>query len=60
MKSIKKRIWCEDISPLFKSIKSHKHNGKLIEINGVSYERIGDDMLYNLKTSRIENLVSLS
>ena len=60
MKSNKRkgRIWCEDISPTIKQIKLSKHNGKLITINGIEYERIGDDLLHNLKTSRIEKFVS--
>lgn len=59
MKSIKpKRIWCEDLSPTIKQIKSSKEHGRLIEINGVSYEKIGDDILYNTKTSRLEKLIS--
>jgi hypothetical protein len=56
MKFIKSkgRIGCEEISSIFKQIKSSKHNGKLITINNIEYERVGDDLLYNIKTSRIE------
>lgn len=59
MKSTKRktRVWCEDSSPMFKKIKSSKHNGNLITINKNEYERIGDDLLYNTKTSRIEKFV---
>ena len=41
-----KRVYCEDTS-------SKKH-GKTVEINGLQYEHIGDDMLYCLKTSTIK------
>jgi hypothetical protein len=53
----KGRIWCEDLSPIINQIKSSKNNGKLITINNIEYERIGDDLLHNLKTSRIEKFV---
>jgi len=49
-----KRNWCEDISPLLRSIKAEKNHGKLLEINGKSYERIGNDMYYDLVTSYIK------
>lgn len=44
MKSTKRktRVWCEDSSPIFKKNE---------------YERIGDNLLYNIKTSRIEKFV---
>jgi hypothetical protein len=61
MKSTKKRkgrIWCEDFSPTLKSIKLSKQNGKFIVIQNNEYQRVGDDLLYNLKTSRIEKFVS--
>ena len=51
-----RRVYCEDISPVLKSIRSGKKHGKLVEINGLQYEHIGDDMLYCLKTSRIKKL----
>jgi hypothetical protein len=52
----RKRTYCEDISPVLKSIRSHKNHGKTVEINGLQYEHIGDDMLYCLKTSTIKKL----
>ena len=51
-----KRIWCEGVSPIIKSIRASKKHGKIVEINGLQYEHIGDDMLYCLKTSRIKKL----
>jgi hypothetical protein len=51
-----RRTWCEDVSPILKSIKASKKHGKTIEINGLQYEHIGDDMLYCLKTSTIKKL----
>jgi hypothetical protein len=53
----RKRIWCEDISPTLKSIRSHKNHGKLIDINNNQYECIGGDMFLNIKTNRIEKLI---
>lgn len=50
------RVFCEDTSTLLKSIKSHKENGKIKIINGISYEVIGGDMLFNMKTNRIEKI----
>ena len=46
-----KRTWCEDTSPTIKLIKATKKHGKPVEINGIKYEFIGDDMLYDLRTS---------
>jgi hypothetical protein len=54
-----KRIYCEDTSPLLKSIKTSKNHGKIRIINDLTYEQIGDDMLYCLKTSRVLKLASL-
>jgi len=51
-----RRTWCEDISSTLKSIRNSKKHGKTVEINGLQYEHIGDDMLYCLKTSRIKKL----
>lgn len=51
-----KRVWCEDLSPTLKSIRTSKKNGKTIEIDGLQYEHIGDDMLYCVKTSSIKKL----
>ena len=53
---IGKRVYCEDASSILKSIKTSKKHGKTVEINGLQYECIGDDMLYCLKTSRIKKL----
>jgi hypothetical protein len=49
-----KRTWCEDTSPILKSIRNGKKHGKTVQINGLQYEHIGDDMLYCLKTSTIK------
>ena len=51
-----KRIYCEDISPILKSIRTSKKHGKTVQINGNVYEYIGDDLLFNTKTNRIEKL----
>jgi len=51
-----KRIWCEDVSSVIKSIRSHKNHGKIMEINNNQYECIGGDMFLNIKTNRIEKL----
>ena len=51
-----KRTYCEDVSAVLKSIRVSKKHGKTVEINGLQYEYIGDDMLYCLKTSRIKKL----
>ena len=53
-----KRTWCEDISPILKSIRSHKNHGKIMEINDKQYECIGGDMFLNIKTNRIEKLAT--
>ena len=49
-----RRVYCEDISPVLNSIRASKKHGKTVEINGLQYEHIGDDMLYCLKTSTIK------
>jgi hypothetical protein len=54
-----KRIYCEDTSPLLKSIRNAKNHGKIRTINDLTYEQIGDDMLYCFKTSRVLKLASL-
>ena len=51
-----KRTYCEDLSPTLLDIKKSKHHGSSINIDGILYERIGDDMLYNNKTSLIKKL----
>ena len=52
----RKRIWCEDTSPTLKAIKASKSHGRLVKINGIEYEQIGSDMLYDPKTSRVRML----
>ena len=52
----RKRIWCEDLSPIIRSIRSHKNHGKIMTINDKQYECIGGDVFFNLKTHRIEKL----
>jgi len=51
-----KRVYCEDISPTLKSIRSHKNHGKIMTINNKQYECIGGNMFLNTKTNRIEKL----
>ncbi len=51
-----KRVYCEDVSSILKSIRTSKKHGKTVQINGNEYEYVGDDMLYCLKTSRIKKL----
>ena len=53
---IRKRVWCEDVSSTLKSIRNSKKHGKTVEINGMQYEYIGDDMLYCFKTSTVKKL----
>ena len=48
------RYWCEDTSPTLKEIRTSKKNGNTLEKNGIIYEYVGDDMLLNTKTNRIE------
>lgn len=52
--TIPKRFWCEDDSNILKEIRTSKKNGNTIEKNGIIYEYVGDDMLLNTKTNRIE------
>ena len=54
-----KRFYCEDTSPVLKSIRTAKNHGKIRTINDLTYEQIGDNMLYCLKTSRVIKLGSL-
>jgi hypothetical protein len=54
-----KRFYCEDISPILKSIRNAKNHGKIRIINDNTYEQIGNDMLYCFKTSRVLKLASL-
>lgn len=53
-KQTKGRIWCEDTSQTYQMIKSHKNNGKTTIKEGVLYEIIGDNILFNPKTNLIE------
>jgi hypothetical protein len=50
------RYWCEDTSQTLKEITTSKKNGKTLERNGITYEYVGDDLLFNTKTHRIEKL----
>jgi hypothetical protein len=54
-----KRFYCEDVSPALKSIRTSKNHGKIRTINDLTYEQIGDDMLYCFKTSRVLKLASV-
>jgi hypothetical protein len=56
MKIKKKRVFCEDSSLLYNSIKNEKHNGKYVNNVGI---RIGNDMILNEKTNKIESYVSI-
>lgn len=49
---MKKRVNCEDSSPIYKEIMNSKHNRKQIE-NGI---RIGNNMYLCSKTSIIQKL----
>ena len=51
-----KRFWCEDDSTSLKEIRNSKRNGKTLEIDGIQYERIGEDMVLCPKSSRILKL----
>jgi uncharacterized protein YdeI (BOF family) len=50
------RYWCEDASTTLREIKNSKKNGKTITLNGTIYEHVGDNLLFNTKTNRIEKL----
>jgi hypothetical protein len=54
-----KKLYCDNISPTLKSIRNAKNHGKIRIINDLTYEQIGDDMLYCFKTSRVIKLASL-
>lgn len=51
-----KRVYCEDISPIYNSIRNSKYHGKSMIIRGISHIRIGDDMVLNEKTNLIKKL----
>ena len=50
------RYWCEDDSSILRQIKASKNNGKTITKDGILYEYVGDDLLFNTKTNQIEKL----
>lgn len=54
MKPRKPRIFCEDLSPLYNTVKKEKYNGVQVILNGVSYTRIGNLHVLNHKTNKIE------
>lgn len=58
-RKLHKRFYCEDTSPTLKSIRTAKNHGKIRTINDLTYEQIGNDMLYCPKTSRVLKLASL-
>ena len=55
-RKIVRRYYCEDTSPTLRAFRKSKHHGVMIELNGLTYERIGDDLFYCFKTSSIKNL----
>jgi hypothetical protein len=55
-RKIIRRNYCEDMSPTLRAFRKSKHHGKIIELDGLTYERIGDDLFYCFKTSTIKNL----
>ena len=55
-RKIVRRHYCEDMSPTLRAFRKSKHHGVMIELDGLAYERIGDDLFYCLKTSSIKNL----
>jgi hypothetical protein len=58
-KVLRKITRCEDLSPTIKKFRSSKNHGKIRIINDLTYQQIGDDILYCFKTSRILKLVSI-
>jgi hypothetical protein len=58
-RKIVRRHYCEDLSPTLRSFRKSKHHGVIIELNGLTYERIGDDLFYCFKTSFIKNLATV-
>lgn len=56
--NVKSRIFCEDSSPSYNAIKKEKYNGIPLILSGISYTRIGNDMILNHKTNRIESYES--
>jgi len=55
-RKIIRRNYCEDMSPTLRAFRKSKHHGTIITLNGLVYERIGDDLFYFFKTSSIKNL----
>jgi len=55
-RKIVRRYYCEDMSPTLRTFRKSKHHGKIITLDGLTYERIGDDLFYCHKTSSIKNL----
>ena len=51
-----KRFWCEDDSSILKEITSSKKNGQTFEKNGITYEYVGESLLLNTQTNRLEKL----
>ena len=41
------RYCCENISPTLKDIKNSNKNGKSFTRDGIVYEHVGDDLLFN-------------
>ena len=58
-RKIVRRYYCVDTSPTLRSFRKSKHHGKIIELDGLTYERIGDDLFYCFKTSSIKNLAAV-
>jgi hypothetical protein len=58
-RKIIKRNYCEDMSPTLRAFRKSKHHGVIIELDGLTYERIGDDLFYCFKTSTIKNLATV-
>lgn len=50
------RFWCEDLSPTLREIKASKKNGKSFTKDGTVYEHVGDNLVFNTKTNKIEKL----
>jgi hypothetical protein len=47
------------MSPTLRAFRKSKHHGKIITLDGLTYERIGDEFFYCFKTSSIKNLEDL-
>jgi hypothetical protein len=58
-RKIIKRNYCEDMSPTLRAFRKSKHHGKIITLDGLTYERIGGEFFYCFKTSSIKNLEDL-